>query len=70
MVWEFSSRGLTAGQKDRPSVRLCIVSGRVGDEERLSSGKKARIKAFSNLMEAFATRPEGWTYSILKEPCV
>ena len=21
-------------------------------------------------MEALATRPEGWTYSILKEPCV
>ena len=46
MVGEFPSPGLTAGRTDRPSVSPCIVSGRVGEEERLSSGEKARIKAF------------------------
>ena len=46
IVGEFPSLGLTAGRTDRPSVRLCIVSGRVGEEERLSSGVKARIKPF------------------------
>ena len=38
--------GLTAGRSDRPSVRPCIVSGCAGEEERLSSGEKVRIKAF------------------------
>ena len=46
LVGEFPSPGLTAGRTDRPSVRPCIVSGRVGEEERLSSGEKTRIKAF------------------------
>ena len=46
IVGEFPSPGLTAGRIDRPSVRPCIVSGRVGEEERLSSGEKTRIKAF------------------------
>ena len=46
IVGEFPSPVLTAGRTDRPSVRPCIVSGRVGEEERLSSGEKTRIKAF------------------------
>ena len=47
-----------------------MVSGRVGEEERLFSGEKKSNKSISNLMEALATRPEGWTCSILNEPCV
>ena len=46
IVGEFPSPGLTAGRTDRPLVRPCIVFGRVGEEERLSSGEKTRIKAF------------------------
>ena len=46
IVGEFPSPGVTAGRTDRPSVRPCIVSGRVGEEERPSSGEKAPIKAF------------------------
>ena len=46
LVGEFPSPGLAAGRTDRPLVRLCIVSGRVGEEERLFSGEKTRIKAF------------------------
>ena len=46
LVGEFPPPGLTAGRTDRPSVRPCIVSGRVGEEERLSSAKKNRKKAF------------------------
>ena len=46
IVGEFPSSGVTAGRTDRPPVRPCIVSGRVGEEERPSSGEKARIKAF------------------------
>ena len=70
IVGEFPSPGLTAGRTDRPFVRPCIVSGRVGEEQRLSSGEKNSNKSISNLMEALATRAEGWTCSILKEPCV
>ena len=33
IVGEFPSPGLTAGRTDRPLVRPCIVSGRVGEEE-------------------------------------
>ena len=55
---------------DRLSVRPRIVSGRVGEEERLFSGEKNSNKSISNLMEALATRPERWTCSILNEPCV
>ena len=46
IVGEFPSPGLTAGRTDRPLVRPCIVSGPVGEEERLSSGEKTRIKVF------------------------
>ena len=38
--------GLTAGRTDRRLVQPCRVSGRVGEEERLSSGDKPRIRAF------------------------
>ena len=31
IVGEFPSPGLTAGRTDRPFVRPCIVSGRVGE---------------------------------------
>ena len=70
VVGKFPSPGLTAGRTDRPSVRPCIVSGRVGEEERFFLGRNSSNKSISNLMEALVTRPEGWTYSILKEPCV
>ena len=46
IVGEFPSPSLTAGRTDRRSVQPCIVSDRVGEEERLSSGEKTRIRAF------------------------
>ena len=46
IVGEFPSPGLTAGRTDRRLVQPCIVSSRVGEEERLSSGNKTRLKAF------------------------
>ena len=57
---------------NRPSVRSAVHSFQSCRGRRVSflGQKKNSSKSISNLIEALATRPEGWTCSILKEPCV
>ena len=56
---------------NRPSLSLAVHSFRSCRGRRASFlGRKSSNKSISNLMEALATQPEGWTCSILKEPCV
>ena len=56
---------------NRPSLSKAVHSFRSCRGRRASFlGRKSSNKSISNLMEALATQPEGWTCSILKEPCV
>ena len=56
---------------NRPSLSQAVHSFRSCRGRRASFlGRKNSNKSISNLTEALASRPEGWTYSILKEPCV
>ena len=56
---------------NRPSVSSAVHSFQSCRGRRASFlGQKNSSKSISNLIEALVTRPEGWTCSILKEPCV
>ena len=56
---------------NRPSLSYAVHSFRSCRGRRASFlWRKNSNKSISNLMETLATRPEGWTCSILKEPCV
>ena len=57
---------------NRPSESSAVHSFQSCRGRRASflGQKKNSSKSISNLIEPLATRPEGWTCSILKEPCV